>query len=532
MIYFKLVKTFFKETFGIQRMFGLRIQQSRIKSTLMVGLIIYAFSVIGFSTGLLHYELALILEPIGQMPQLILSALSYLTGVGFILSFFQAQGTLFQYKDFDLLGPMPIRSKIITSAKVTILLIFIYMFSSMFVIPIVIVYSLFSPLLLWQWLALFIMFSLAPIPMIAFGSLVALLIRKLAQKKLRPQLLQTIFSVVFFFVFISFTYAQNYIIEQGLITEEILRFILNIYLPSRWFFNVLITEDLLSFIFYILFHGLFFYFFIILLTKLTIKTNQTRTTLLFVGKEKIPTKIKPMLQTLIKKEWSRFINTPVYFLNTGFGLIILIIGSIAMIVFPQEFITGLEEVLSTGVSVEWLVFIVFGFTIAMVYTPAISLSLEGKNFAFLKTLPLATKTLLMGKIMFNLTIIIPIYSFSLIITSIILGINFFHTVLLWFLLLSLAVFLSFIYLGINILFPRFDFQTETEVVKQSIASLIAIFFGIGTIIIFSVLGLQVFANFPIIINLLIVLLIATGMAGMSAFIIVRFGIKAASKLEP
>jgi ABC-2 type transport system permease protein len=532
MIYFKLVKTFFKETFGIQRMFGLRIQQSKIKSLFMVGLIIYAFSVIGFSTGLLHYELALILEPIGQMPQLILSALSYLTGIGFILSFFQAQGTLFQYKDFDLLSPMPIHSKIITRAKATILLIFIYIFSSLFVIPIIIVYSLFSPLLLWQWFALFIMFSLAPIPMIAFGSFVALLIRKLAQRKLRPQMLQTIFSVVFFFLFISFTYAQNYIVEQGLITEELLSFIVSIYVPSRWFFNVLITEDVLSFFFYVLFHGLFFYVFIHLMTNFTIKTNQNRTALVFIGKEKIPTTIKPILQTLIKKEWSRFINTPVYFLNTGFGLIILIIGSIAMLAFPLEFKAGLEEVLSTGLSVEWLLFIVFGFTIAMVYTPAISLSLEGKNFAFLKTLPLSTKTLLLAKILFNLTIIIPVYSLSLFITAVSLGLNGLHVFLIWVLLLALTVFLSFIYMGINILFPRFDFQTETEVVKQSIASLIAVFFGIGTIFIFSILGMQLLANFSTMINLLIMALIATGMAGMSAVLLFRFGINAASRLEP
>jgi hypothetical protein len=92
-----------KETFSLQRLFGRKVQQSKIKIILMFALLLYAFSTTAFSVGLLHYELALTLVPIGAIDVLWASVFSYLTGVAFLITFLQAQGYLFKYKYFDLL---------------------------------------------------------------------------------------------------------------------------------------------------------------------------------------------------------------------------------------------------------------------------------------------------------------------------------------------------------------------------------------------------------------------------------------------
>jgi ABC-2 type transport system permease protein len=163
---------------------------------------------------------------------------------------------------------------------------------------------------------------------------------------------------------------------------------------------------------------------------------------------------------------------------------------IASLLFKQDIDGFLIEFTSLGVEPFWLIFLFAGFSISTVYTPAVSLSLEGKNFALLKTLPIPTYKILLSKVIFNLVILLPVvlittggFAFAFSLSGV-------QTLLLLGLLATLSVFVSTFFMWVNLWFPRFDFQTEVEVVKQSIAAAIAVF---GALLIIGGSGYLVFS---------------------------------------
>jgi ABC-2 type transport system permease protein len=509
-MYLVLLKTFLKETFSIQRLFGTKVRQSKIKTALMIGLIVYAFTATGFSMGLIHYELAIELERVGAIHLLWSNVISYMTGIGFLLAFFQANGYLFQYKDFDILGPLPISQRTITLAKVSIMFLFIYLFSSVFVIPIVIVFAIYATLPLYIWIVAIITLLFLPIPMVVLASLTSLMIRRVTQSWIKPQIMQTIFTVLFMLLFVSFNYLQSYLSETGYLSEAFVEVLSTYYAPSRWFFGLIIEGDIIQSLYIMVSHVLIFGSFVWVMSSLTLFTNQQRNRLHITNKVVIPKTIKPILLSFLRKEFGRFVGTSIYFLNTGFGLLMLIIAMIASLIFKPDIDGFLIEISTLGIEPFWLIFLFAGFSISTVYTPAVSLSLEGKNFALLKTLPIPTHKILLSKVVFNLLILLPV----VFMTSLGFGFSFsfsvLQTLLLLTLLSTLGVFVSTFFMWVNLWFPRFDFQTEVEVVKQSIGAAIAVFgalflIGGSAYLVFSPLsGLSIEQNSLILITIYVI----------------------------
>jgi ABC-2 type transport system permease protein len=108
--------------------------------------------------------------------------------------------------------------------------------------------------------------------------------------------------------------------------------------------------------------------------------------------------------------------------------------------------------------------------------------LEGKNFALLKSLPIKPVVLLGSKIVFNLVLLIPVIIFTVMGFGYSFSLSGLEMFMLGLLLITLALMMSLFFMWVNLWFPRFDFQTEVEVVKQSIAPLIAVFGAIFLVV--------------------------------------------------
>lgn len=110
-------------------------------------------------------------------------------------------------------------------------------------------------------------------------------------------------------------------------------------------------------------------------------------------------------------------------------------------------------------------------------TTCVSLSLEGKNLWILKSLPLERKTIYQGKILFNLLLTVP----AGLVVSLIVAVRFPMDLglrLLLFLVPAVyAAFTSVLGMYFNIKMPKYDWSSETAVVKQSASSMAGIFSG-------------------------------------------------------
>ena len=107
-----------------------------------------------------------------------------------------------------------------------------------------------------------------------------------------------------------------------------------------------------------------------------------------------------------------------------------------------------------------------------------SISLEGKNFWIMKTIPVSPMKIFISKIMINLTIIVPAILISSILLTISLKLSLVTFILCIFTGIGYSLFISLIGLILNLNFPNFSWTSEIRVIKQSLPAFISIFIGL------------------------------------------------------
>jgi hypothetical protein len=203
------------------------------------------------------------------------------------------------------------------------------------------------------------------------------------------------------------------------------------------------------------------------------------------GAVKVKYKERPMTQSsaktaLFKKELRHFFGMPMYVLNCGLGSLMLLLLSGYMI-FQKDMLT----MLTTEISAEFLPMVPAFITIAIVFCASLncstapSISLEGSYFWTLKALPIRTKDVFFSKIAVNLLVGMPFVIIAVIVTCIIIPVNWQYKVLLA--VISIAAQLMFALVGLtaNLFFVRLNWVNPTIVLKQSMSVLIAVLGGMA-----------------------------------------------------
>lgn len=496
-----ILRVFIKERFSLGRLFGRKVAKSKVQSFLMVVLIIYAFGVTAISNGLINYQLALSLEANNQINQLWLNLYAQLSGIGFLFGFFQAQGYLFQYKDFDLLGALPIKQSTIVTSKLLVMMIFIYLFALIIALPIYVIWWWFINPPFWHAFLFLGLFLLTPVPLMLLGSVVSFFIRRITQRWVHANVMQTIFSILFVLTFVMLSSISPEVWLSWLPLS-----IPNLFLFLQdWFLLAGIQTDWLIWMLYILVHIFLIFAYVKVMSGPLLLMNQNRQLATIQANAKVPNKITSVFHHFVIKESKRFFGTAIYVLNTGFGVILMLIFSGSLLIFPETINTFFAEFEGGQVSPIWVGFFILGFMLATIYTPAVSLSLEGKNFSLLKALPVQAMTIYHAKIVFNLWLMIPPTFLAVMAMAIALQLDVMLTLLLLISLVLFSMLLSLFFLFVNLWFPRFDFQHEVEVVKQSLAALIAVFGGFAWLSILGVFALGIFGSFNLMFQLLFVI---------------------------
>jgi ABC-2 type transport system permease protein len=184
--------------------------------------------------------------------------------------------------------------------------------------------------------------------------------------------------------------------------------------------------------------------------------------------------------TLLIKETRRYLACSIYVFNTAFGPLLLLVFAIAMAVMGPDKILGLIGIpteAQTALPQETILIIltgIFCFFPTATSTSAVSISLEGNQFWILKAHPFRTVDIFWSKYMLNMILIIPIGVFATVLVGIRMGLSIPEILGMTAAPAVLGIFVGFIGLIANLLFPRFDWTSETVVVKQSVSVMIAL----------------------------------------------------------
>lgn len=159
-----------------------------------------------------------------------------------------------------------------------------------------------------------------------------------------------------------------------------------------------------------------------------------------------------------------------------------------------------------------------------------SISLEGKTINITKSLPIKEKLILQSKILTCYVIELPFILFSDIVFFIRFKPSLFYCLLIVLLSILTIFFSACMGLVINLKYPKMDATNDTEVVKQSMSSIISIF--IGLVIFFGSILIIFFLNDYVNMNLLLVFhVIFMGIICAILYIVLmRFGTKEYRKI--
>lgn len=177
---------------------------------------------------------------------------------------------------------------------------------------------------------------------------------------------------------------------------------------------------------------------------------------------------------LLKREAQRYFGISIYFINTAFGLILLL-ALAGLALWKKEFIAQqLQLVEGLDFPLLPLCGLVLGFLLAMTNITCCSISLEGQNLWILKEAPLSCATIFGAKTALQLLLTLPVMVISIPLFGWALGLSALQTGALLVGAITFCLCTAPLGLLCNLYLPNLDAPNPTVVVKQSAATLVGL----------------------------------------------------------
>jgi len=183
------------------------------------------------------------------------------------------------------------------------------------------------------------------------------------------------------------------------------------------------------------------------------------------------------VMSLCKREFKRYLGSSIYVSNTIVGPImgVLLAGAI-LFVDTEVLLTEIKAVIPLEIDLMRIAPFMVAMVFCMMTTSSVSVSMEGKNWWIVKSLPLTTKEILDAKILMNVLLILPFYVVAEVLLMIGLRPNLGEAL---FMLAAPAIMIVFACVwGItaNLMLPNMNWESEVTIVKQSASALVG---GLG-----------------------------------------------------
>jgi ABC-2 type transport system permease protein len=172
-------------------------------------------------------------------------------------------------------------------------------------------------------------------------------------------------------------------------------------------------------------------------------------------------------------------------MNSAAGLIMAVIMSvfIGLAFMPNSPIFGKPEVAEFGKQYAFFGGVIIAFGISMSNTCTVGISIEGKNFWLIKSLPINYKKYMWAKILLSLILILPVSLISSTVIVLFIMPDWQSILAIYFVPIFVTLFNVFVGLLINLSFYKLRWTNEQEVVKSSTAVWLSMLVGFLSVII-------------------------------------------------
>lgn len=441
-----------------------------------------------------------------------------------------AKTLLYEAKDYELLFSLPLPGSLIVGAKLLTLYTLDLIFSLALMLPCGIFYGMLASPPVTFYLFYFLLILFVPMIPILVASVLSALFSLIASRFRRTQIVTIILYALFLCVVMSFSMSTTSSAEEGLIGDlfvGMLSAVVRWYLPAEWFYNAVMNGSVLSAILYIAVSALCFAAVSLAIGKFYGRFQEFFRPRAVRRRYKAAEKNSGAVIALMKKDWKRLCSSAGVFMNQLVGLLMLVVFAVMFSI--QDFTGGDAETMEIF-SVMFP--FIFAMAASMVMDTSSSISLEGKMFPLIKSLPIRVKTYLYSKLALHMTLCAPV------ITLCGIGISIAHRLPVVNAVACVAIPLCYAYssgvigLLINLKKYKFDWTSELMVAKNSLPVMLATFGGM----IFSLapmaiaIGLCV-AGFPVAVVLAFFMVLALAVAVLMTVLLNCFGEKWFMKIE-
>lgn len=460
----------------------------------------------------------------------------------FIQGIYKSQNILFEAKDNELLMFLPISKGTIIFIRFFKMYLYELIYGLLFIIPAIVIYIYFVKVNILFYVITLLMILMLPIIPIVLSSLIGYVIKNISIRFKAKKLVQIIITFVMFFGIIYVSNNGDAFINKIVSNaSNINEVITKIYYPIGMYVKLINNFNILDLILYLVINSLPVILFVYILNRsYFVVINKSKVNSYSNNKKYKYNKIGYM-KALVIKEVKKYFSSPVYVFNTFFGLILLVVATIGLC---TNFESTIKYILSgeiEGIDINMLYsiapkvfFLIIMFISFMTSITSSSISIEGKSFNISKSLPIEVNKILYSKVIFSNLLVIPIMLLCDVIFFIYFKLEIIDYILIIFISIIGPIVSSLLGLIINLKYPKMDASNDTEVVKQSMSSMVAVFSGmIMSIIAF---GLFVMAfvgyiniNLNVLLGLVIVCLIIVMFVLL--FILNKYGVEKFKEIE-
>ncbi len=469
-----LLKTRLQALFAQLFTFGRAGKKRSAGMKLLIALLaVYVIGSLGFSVGAMFDMLYVPYRDAGL--RVLYHAMCTLTAfmMSFVGSVFLAQSTLYDAKDNDMLLSLPIRPGTILLSRTAVLLLFVFMFQQLILLPSAVVWLIHGPVSFSGILMYILTSLLLPLPALALSLLGGWLLAIITQRVKRKSLVTTLLSLLFLFAYFAlFSQLPKYLSRLIASGEQIAQAFQKALFPA-WHYGLAIAEGSLTSLL------LFALTAILPLTLVlyVISRSYLRILTMKRGAPKAVYTAGPMKEgslkaALLKKELRRFFSCPAYMLNSGLGLAFMLALPVLLLVNRGILDQLMAQTSLTGVAPETFTLLILTMITAMNMVSAPSVSLEGKALWILKSLPVSPMDALLGKVKAHLTICLPPVLLACAATALIQGAALPLALLMAALPALMTLMSGLLGVLLNLRFPKFDWTHEIEPVKQGIGTIL------------------------------------------------------------
>lgn len=495
--------------------------RTKKRNTFVLAALFSLFAIfLAFVSFMYSYVLGMSLKTFHSMdllPEIMMAVTCIVT---LITTIYKVKGTLFGFKDYDLIMSLPVKTSRIVASRLVLLYIVNIAFTLIIMLPAGIAYGLLKEASYKFYIITLLTVWFIPLFPMILATLIGTVVTLIASRFRHTNIANIILTFSLLTAYMIFS-ARSSTSPQAL--GEMSAVLSNktdrIYPLARMYKSAVCEFNIGSLLFFVSISIVSFILFSWIVGLEFKKINTLATSARVKANYKIKTlKVEKPLIAMYKKELSRYFSSSLYVMNTAFGIVMMTIAAVALLFMRPESFAAILVVPELADKFVFFAAAILAFCIAMSSTTACSISLEGKNLWIIKSLPVSANTIFLSKAAVNLTITVPAILLDSIIIAIGLKTTLMEFLLLFMLPTTYALFIASLGLIVNLKFPNLNWTTEVMVIKQSAATMISVFAGmfigaIPFILLILNTGLQ-----PVYVDMILILLLITATWGMYKYL--------------